>query len=659
MKNDRPSLRRRALRVAAALVAVAATAAGLPGRAPAFADAPTCGQQSPYNSGIGTGDAHRRPVILVHGWDGASSSMVPVEHAIDGDRSIASRVVVKYFDYRSVAEQWAAIPSISACLADYVTAVADSYRRAGGDGRVIVVAHSMGGLAARFATSSQFAAHPIGDRLAALITVDTPHLGSPFGGDALGVSALSHLVEDLHAKHLLDFPVGTDGAACLAPHTPPDNAIGGGCVTPPYLPPTVHVDQIAGSATVDRSLFGVHLYDIPLDSDGIVPAGSSLGYPRSGPTGHMPVGTSYGAHLVSCRVTWDQLQSAAAQFGISAAGSLLGLGPLADVLSTLASPLNDSAALDELLAGQTGPALLQFLAVVNLAASCSHTGMLTSADSLYQVRTAIDHALDAAVDCGIVHDSIVNTDVQVSITRGSIPCPTAVHVVDTYYNHPPSPLQGSGGYVSFDGWSCYSTSGTVARQTGHDGDCAEQANYDNLGSPSSPYPNISIDRPGVVRQFLSKLPLDPSEGVSFQGLGPLRIGMTFEQAQAATSTRLASTSDCPNNPRLSWWRVVGPGVYSEDYPEFVGIDGRLAGIIMYETTPSWHTVEGIHVGDSPADLQRAYPDLRRVDIAPDSPSYEIVDGDSAMVFDISQDGKTVTDFKVGQRNVAEAYELCG
>jgi hypothetical protein len=73
--------------------------------------------------------------------------------------------------------------------------------------------------------------------------------------------------------------------------------------------------------------------------------------------------------------------------------------------------------------------------------------------------------------CGVVNDGLVGLEVEVTVTKGAVSCQTAMAIVNTYYNHPPEPPSGSGGFVQIGSWLCYSTSGAVYQQTGHGGDC--------------------------------------------------------------------------------------------------------------------------------------------------------------------------------------------
>jgi hypothetical protein len=85
--------------------------------------------------------------------------------------------------------------------------------------------------------------------------------------------------------------------------------------------------------------------------------------------------------------------------------------------------------------------------------------------------------------CGTVHDSLVNSTVSVSVARGSITCTTALSIVNTYYNHPPEPYQGSSGFVQIGPWQCRSEPGAVAESTGHDGDCLSSQGHISINRP--------------------------------------------------------------------------------------------------------------------------------------------------------------------------------
>ncbi|MEU8819588.1 alpha/beta fold hydrolase [Actinoplanes sp. NPDC048796] len=87
-----------------------------------------------------------------------------------------------YFDYGDNSTTWAADRLVAGCLAEYIAAVSEAYgKKSGGDRKVILVGHSMGGLASLYAAQND----RVRDRVGGLVTFDTPYLGSPFGNTAV------------------------------------------------------------------------------------------------------------------------------------------------------------------------------------------------------------------------------------------------------------------------------------------------------------------------------------------------------------------------------------------------------------------------------------------------------------------------------------------
>jgi len=307
--------------------------------------------------------------------------MKPVDGALKG-----LPVSAYFFDYQSNDSSWASRPPIASCLATYIGAVSAAYRRAGGDGKVIVVAHSMGGLATRFASNARYAAVPTASDLGGVVTIDTPHLGSPFGDQAVARAMEATLGR--HPTSVRHQPTpGTDASICLAAHHPPANKLPHGCALAPYLPANVPITQLAGDISVQRTLFGIPLYTVDLYTDGVVPVDSSHGYINSGPGGRAPRGTATDQPTVSCKVNFDQVNAIAFAQGYLANGAEGSLSGIADLLSP--TIFSDSHALDQLETGQIGPQLFAFLAAAYVTAPCSHTGMLTDPASLADVRRAV------------------------------------------------------------------------------------------------------------------------------------------------------------------------------------------------------------------------------------------------------------------------------
>lgn len=285
-------MRTRFIAVAVALTLVAAlqTLAGAATTSVQAADtaqaAPACGRNTPLDGLVGGAT----PVILVHGWTG--SPMSATRAGLEGRTRQGRQYLL--FDYSSAATAWADDPRISACLATYIHEVSERHRRRGGDGRVYLVAHSMGGLAIRFALDERYGHHAgLSSRVGGVVTLDTPFRGSMWG-DSLPAGALSAL----HTGLGLGFPL-QDARAwhCLAGG--PSKRLPRDCAAAPALDPEVPLAQVAGDVTVRRTLFGLTAYEIDLASDGIVDTDSQHGSRdaagRAGPNqADKPV--------VSCRV---------------------------------------------------------------------------------------------------------------------------------------------------------------------------------------------------------------------------------------------------------------------------------------------------------------------------------------------------------------------
>ena len=125
-------------------------------------------------------------------------------------RRTSARTCIDVFDYADASTQWVTDHQIAQQLATTINSLADQSKAAGGPGKVIVVAHSMGGLATRCASAASCsgvtgaAAH-----IAALITFGTPTLGSFLKG--YGASEAEHLVADI-----LSTDCYATGNRCLA-----------------------------------------------------------------------------------------------------------------------------------------------------------------------------------------------------------------------------------------------------------------------------------------------------------------------------------------------------------------------------------------------------------------------------------------------------------
>lgn len=336
-----------------------------------------CPARSPYATDPGQFRANRHPLVLVHGWNSNSDAMGAVESGLR--KQMPGTFDYRYFDYRKHSLDWAASPAIAACLAEYVNEVSRNYRSAGGDGKVLLVAHSMGGLAIRFATDPAAVAQPIpASKIGGIVTLDTPHTGSVFGNtwqSQLAQWALAHRP----GTDALPPDPSSDAGRCLALHDNRSRSMPAGCPTPPYLPSGTRLSEIAGTSTVQRTLFGVHLYDINLGSDGVVSVESSHGYLKSGPTGTKAPRTISRLRTATCTVTSDQtiaLLQAAAK-GKSLPGAIIN----AEV-KALGILWRDGDILDALSAGRLTPDLEVMLATALFFYPCGHISMTHNQQAL-------------------------------------------------------------------------------------------------------------------------------------------------------------------------------------------------------------------------------------------------------------------------------------
>jgi triacylglycerol lipase len=117
----------------------------------------------------------RIPVLFVHGFTGSPNNF---RHSRDGRpdliESVAARdgVTAYTFDYSDHSSMWVTDPAIGPPLARSIACLG----RASGH-KVVAVAHSMGGLAVRYAQGQVIRGEPVSDSLARVVTVGTPTNG--------------------------------------------------------------------------------------------------------------------------------------------------------------------------------------------------------------------------------------------------------------------------------------------------------------------------------------------------------------------------------------------------------------------------------------------------------------------------------------------------
>ncbi len=199
----------------------------------------------------------RIPILLVHGFH--SDATTWSTQTINTLGTDAAHTCVATFDYGAHSTAWVTDPHIGKALANRVIALAGI----SAVGKVIIVAHSMGGLAVRCAADSGCNGEVAGvsSKIAGVITFGTPNLGTFLKGYLRSdlVDALAVLLASPGACHgglvLLENlcpsveALGTSAAAKA--FTPGSSQL----TLLPALQATIPVEAIAGSVKITDQLF--------------------------------------------------------------------------------------------------------------------------------------------------------------------------------------------------------------------------------------------------------------------------------------------------------------------------------------------------------------------------------------------------------------------
>jgi hypothetical protein len=180
---------------------------------------------------------------------------------------------------------------------------------------------------------------------------------------------------------------------------------------------------------------------------------------------------------------------------------------------------------------------------------------------------------------------------------------------------------------------------------------------DEGGSTVTPQPV-----PTTALPTTTALPERLSAGsrLSLDGLGPVDIGMTLEQASAAAGTPIRIRPDDPYDGDCHY-------AYAAGVPEvaFMVINGRIARVDVGDRSGRRvTTVSGIGVGDAEEAVKRTYPGRIRVEGHPYRPTghYLVyVPADPAlahlsMIFET--DEQVVTTFRAGMKGAVAQIEGC-
>ncbi|HET8883844.1 MAG TPA: hypothetical protein VFM68_00030 [Candidatus Saccharimonadales bacterium] len=149
---------------------------------------------------------------MVHGFNSNPTIWDRMRQELSSLKNISTST----FDYENVHSEWVTNEAIGPELAMQIDCLAQASLQNGGQGKVIVVAHSMGGLATRYATNQTIDGRKVADEVGLVITLGTPHLGSLWGntGTAIGTSVCQGVVGNLTFNPLLGLLMSKD--MCLS-----------------------------------------------------------------------------------------------------------------------------------------------------------------------------------------------------------------------------------------------------------------------------------------------------------------------------------------------------------------------------------------------------------------------------------------------------------
>lgn len=216
----------------------------------------------------------RQPVLLVHGYNSGPQTWNATTQAYLA--KAGSSTCIALFDYSNYSSLWVTDSHIGPALAKTIQSLAAASKAGGGSGKVIVVAHSMGGLATRCAAASSCngGIQNIGADIAELISFGTPNQGSWLVGPGLHdigrtVGSLLSAACTVSFNHANDICVqiralGTsDATRAFKPESTQLKAL-------PQLPSTVPVYALAAQIEMYSSFFGLKNTDIGDAGDLIV-----------------------------------------------------------------------------------------------------------------------------------------------------------------------------------------------------------------------------------------------------------------------------------------------------------------------------------------------------------------------------------------------------
>ena len=154
-------------------------------------------------------------------------------------------------------------------------------------------------------------------------------------------------------------------------------------------------------------------------------------------------------------------------------------------------------------------------------------------------------------------------------------------------------------------------------------------------------------------------PLDPEDRVSLEGVGPVRVGMTLEEASAAAGQGISEVpgSGAGADPAACYYAVPDTG---EPKVSFLVLDGEIARVDVEEGSAA-RTISGIGIGVPEADVLATYGDRIVVEPDPDGGAgkhlrYVADDPARSLVFET--DGAKVLRFRSGDADAVRRAEGC-
>lgn len=217
-----------------------------------------------YQDCLATPDiGDRLPIVLVHGFN--SSPLAWPDATRSYLASPDSKYCVAIFDYETSATRWVTNKNIGAALGTVIVELAKKSARDGGAGRVVVLAHSLGGLATRCAASIECSDVPdVAESIRAVVTFGTPHLGTTLKGNgrSLPIGFMGHVLATAcklsndasgAGRGFCDFTraVGTsDAAKAFTPLSAELREL-------PRFPSSIPIRSLSGTVKVRTAFWGV------------------------------------------------------------------------------------------------------------------------------------------------------------------------------------------------------------------------------------------------------------------------------------------------------------------------------------------------------------------------------------------------------------------